>query len=1083
LLSFLNKITKKILSSSRTGPASTKFIPSKIEGLRASSTRSGFAEISSRSDGGGAEAGQVALLLIVMVAILFIFYAVVLNLGRISQTKTQVTMASNISAAFLASGMASYAESVYQGQLGGPEGNPDPNAGDDLTVCGWTGVAAAVLALIILVIATVISITSGGTLTFAAFATAKGIIFLILSVGSILLQALVLQPGMNSLWNKQMAQLETPADQFVERGIQMALQYSVDDTSELLDTKDIDMDGILNEEVNRFGYFYTQRMNAKFANRRILNRDILQDFQRALGAFLLEPYIYYEQPPTVPPNPPPEPVRVVHTDLFAVADPTLIYCSETTAPVPPQHASACCGANPPAECNRCCVPPNVRPCCCDGGSDCPDPATPSCGSSANCSGIYPNIAGGYSTGGYPYVFNALHEDPNIGFLSFRKFLGHDDETPYYRTNPLNPNGPQILDRTTHPFRFRRDDLKGAFFPTLWDAAARASLDFSAIYDEFEHYVDFCYWATPQYVWNNTYAYCNNNDFPYAAVGHLELPYACDNASPLTCFVPSTFDNVPNASGIRKPVVPPDGNEVLKCPGESTYPPGWWKRGDVQYCTKDDDNWPYSTPCPGKECDRTCTSCTESAGICSIYSNECESIPGTWPERYYKVLWSEDEADLLRRSLTDFTSWSLGILAQGSDELARSFLSWYPEFLSWVGPGGVLDDYGSSGSVFNEWSNTLSDWANRSYHGNSSYECNPNYNPARTISQIADCHRNTRAPAHDTTANQYADCYAHCNYSYPACYSLRNPCNLSGSCQAAELACVQEYWHGEANEAAMHRFRADFLDRTINNVTSVIATLNRYRDAFHTFVNSPAVTGVTTEYNRVNVNPEDDADLAPYAIYAWRSDPPETPRPGQFAGKGYWHIVQVEARLPTRCNGKCARASQGYTHEPSWPWIKTYTKNWGTRKCYTLGDSFDQYSDGAPNSACDEPGEYHEGSNARVCFRGGAVKSRVIRYDEDKDALLTFANKVPIWRFIAHHADRDSITPERITQLEAACDPGNQGAFMINDVADPPEITACYNIVRHFLYRGVMSKTCAEYFFHQEDPYGFNVKFSRCSDEF
>ena len=92
------------------------------------------------------ESGQVALILVFLTAVALILLAVVLNLDKVSQTKTLTTLASNSAASTMASTFASYSEQLYQVQLGGSS-----RAGDDLTTCGWTGVFAVFLTIITIV--------------------------------------------------------------------------------------------------------------------------------------------------------------------------------------------------------------------------------------------------------------------------------------------------------------------------------------------------------------------------------------------------------------------------------------------------------------------------------------------------------------------------------------------------------------------------------------------------------------------------------------------------------------------------------------------------------------------------------------------------------------------------------------------------------------------------------------------------------------------------------------------------------------------------------------------------------------------
>src|SRR3990167_7737268 len=94
--------------------------------------------------------GQVALILILIIAIVLIMFAVVLNLGKIAQIKVITTVASNTSAAYMGSLMASYAENLYQVQLGGED-----EVGDDLEIGKWNGIFAAVLTFLLIVLSVI----------------------------------------------------------------------------------------------------------------------------------------------------------------------------------------------------------------------------------------------------------------------------------------------------------------------------------------------------------------------------------------------------------------------------------------------------------------------------------------------------------------------------------------------------------------------------------------------------------------------------------------------------------------------------------------------------------------------------------------------------------------------------------------------------------------------------------------------------------------------------------------------------------------------------------------------------------------
>ena len=136
--------------------------------------------------------------------------------------------------------------------------------------------------------------------------------------------------------------------------------------------------------------------------------------------------------------------------------------------------------------------------------------------------------------------------------------------------------------------------------------------------------------------------------------------------------------------------------------------------------------------------------------------------------------------------------------------------------------------------------------------------------------------------------------------------------------------------------------------------------------------------------------------------------------------------------------------------------------------------------------CGGDDDKDEFQNPSDCFKGGTVKSRVTRYDEDRDLSLNalkFANDVPLWRFVFHHPDRGPAPISFIQDMELACDPDLDGAFILG--SQTPANRDCWNAAHRILEKGVMNQSCAEYFPHMisndANKNGFNIKFVRCED--
>ena len=220
--------------------------------------------------------GQVAIILILVIAGMLIFYAVTLNFGKASQAKALTTIASNVSAGQLGSAMASYAQNLSMTQLKGKK-----------KLCMGTGLFGFIFAFIIAIIATIFS-GQGWQLIIA-------LVGLVLSVVSLVLQVLVVQPGITSAWNRIISKTLTLRNQITEGAIQAALLKAVEDGVNVPDVTDLDNDRVwvpdpgapgaipYADTVNRFTIYYGERLQRAKAG----DTSFVEDFARALREFLL----------------------------------------------------------------------------------------------------------------------------------------------------------------------------------------------------------------------------------------------------------------------------------------------------------------------------------------------------------------------------------------------------------------------------------------------------------------------------------------------------------------------------------------------------------------------------------------------------------------------------------------------------------------------------------------------------------------------------------------------------------------------------------------------------------------------------
>ncbi len=198
--------------------------------------------------------GQAALILVLLSVVAIIFYAIVMNWGRVAEYKTVTMTAATSAAAQTASSYASYAEKVMQEQLGGK-----------YKICKTSSILGFILKLILAVI---IVVLCWGTCIAAA------VLLLVISVVTLALQVAVVQPGMIKMWNKMQRKMSTQ-EQFLVGGLQTGLQNAVDDPVQVTDYQDINSNGLFGfdvanakpyDKVSRFGFYFTERMKALSGN-------------------------------------------------------------------------------------------------------------------------------------------------------------------------------------------------------------------------------------------------------------------------------------------------------------------------------------------------------------------------------------------------------------------------------------------------------------------------------------------------------------------------------------------------------------------------------------------------------------------------------------------------------------------------------------------------------------------------------------------------------------------------------------------------------------------------------------------------
>ncbi len=1138
---------------------------------------------------------QVAVILVLVFAVALIFFAATLNLGRINQSKTAATLASNQAAAFLASEMASYAEYYYQ-HAG------DEEFGDDLTACKHTDVFTAVVTFIASVIlAVIVTIATGGS----GASLAVGIIIAAVATAiSISISLTEIEPGITDQWNKMLEAIDLDiVDGFLERGVMLGLQNAVMDQEKMIDFMDMDMDGMwgpdaTDDKVSRLTYHMHERVSRLAlvgADSRI---EAIEKFQKAIGEFLLKEW------------------KGVN-DNWGLWDPVGNYCPDAG----PKHE--CCEDPKPAYCNCCCLPktegrtgtwfeekittpfgkkivffrklktypsepsynntfkgdsglrpdvlppiadePNLRPSCCDTGG--PD----ECGVSTDCPDHdWPNVYDRYAE-------NKYNNNPGAGqFVSFREFVGRDDNNRYWRgdtrkdkkTSPLNPAGPSDdyeinIDPASVDGFWRQEDAEGILYPYFWKLAKEyqkwnlpddgqsgtVGLGPPAVPEDRTYECDWCHSYHPDcgnlnlngsftlptdsgpqvfaFDFADSYFVTSASTAPTCGFGSID-EYHFNDWNPANCCITNNLtDNFHYADDLEIPQ-----NE---CPDLESEEPPFWKKGVDDFCSV---NFPYQNDCPGKHCDRDC----HNGWLCArqlvdhdpedwdydcawedpgqdLTSWSCPP-PGGW---HY---WVEDNTDYSRVLIDEFIDWAKSILNKTPERLHAKFSTWIAEAMSVLdsNDGKLMELRESIDKIhryINGWANGVGSYSVAFNDPGSPAVCN-----GQTLPGIINCLDNQITNRVQRAGIVY-NCMIKCAWSDPGtgdycfntcgddCWS-NNPIGISNPdsfpdadnyeyCMVPHNIPDRTYFDALffsmfnlLKEARMFEIRRDYLQGVRDEAQEKLDELQTAMNKIDGLLNDGRVDDIIKYWKDLEENNRYElAKLAPWVIYGYK-DP-----------KGYWHLVQSQAAMPGKCAGKCSRKEE--LAEPRWPWIKTYNKNRGMSRCYTLLDSY-----AYPESHCDDD-NLSGFDAAKDCFQGGRVKSRVITYDQDRDLSLKFANNVPLWKFIFRHPAQQGSTAADIAAIETYCDKSEDGSFMINNdgvstpadplgggafswgfdqtcnqlsgryVVEKSNCSPCFDAASRLLKKGVMSDTCADYSFRQNRwPFsfsnGFQVHFVPCGKD-
>lgn len=607
--------------------------------------------------------GQIAIVMILVIAAALIFYAVTLNLGDFAFSQAVVTVASNTSASMLASNMASYTQAISSTTLGGKQ-----------KICAWTGIMAAIITIIIIIIIIIISWICppvGGS--FWASGGALLIAGLVIASVALVIQMVVIQPGLTDAWNRITSKTLSMQNQFTENAIQNAFGKAVTDNVLVPDVVDSDGDRLWVPEaaigtvpyadtISRYSMYYSERLRQIKEELTVAEIEV---FRTALENFLYQ-----------------------DTDDWGIHDPML--------------GANCRGR---AECHACCVPWSATV----GEEDVEGLRSEECEEFDNDAFWEPkcSIASPYQappgTQSYPWIFDIYYENPDNMFYSFRELLGLDDEHQDYYKDPDDPNsdpsgiigagrksqffhvagerGWSLEDTTgfyVPPFYPFLVDRRVGIFPFFYkmsdwgvDLDAASNVDFVTNPESRE-----CHWCDPNPANPGNCIPCAGKSPHFHPLEIPQLVLPLDPTDPTNNIIYNTtwhVDGFPSVGGDpplavdRVTASVPSGNIVADpdvCAGYSLYPSvtsnGFWKPGG----------------------DRFCKGTAAYFLDCSKCSDEYCTCPGTGANNF-----PDDVLDDIIYGLPEFIAWAQSVLVSGADSriLSRIFPAWYEDAAVWIEP--------------------------------------------------------------------------------------------------------------------------------------------------------------------------------------------------------------------------------------------------------------------------------------------------------------------------------------------------------------------------------------------------------------
>jgi len=194
----------------------------------------------------GETSGQMVVALVLFLAVMVVFMAVVMNLGKIAQTKTLISVAADAAAIGMASAAGSMA---YSMKLKGFD-NMDSRC-----------ILSEGMRWFMVIFIIIVDILSFGSATAATASLLTHILFWTGVALEVIGMAVwvVVSNGQKDQWSKKMDEL-TKDQRYVETAIQTALLNAVGDLVTVADNHDTNTNGDYAEKVGRFAVLYDERL-------------------------------------------------------------------------------------------------------------------------------------------------------------------------------------------------------------------------------------------------------------------------------------------------------------------------------------------------------------------------------------------------------------------------------------------------------------------------------------------------------------------------------------------------------------------------------------------------------------------------------------------------------------------------------------------------------------------------------------------------------------------------------------------------------------------------------------------------------